>query len=70
MAEDLTHTGPLGDAAAETSDPPACPPGYKLIDEFGRGRTGVAYRARGTALDRDVAVKLLSDRFPAGESAV
>jgi hypothetical protein len=69
MAEDLTTPGPSRDAVVETSAPPASPEGYELIDEIGRGGMGVVYRARDTALDREVAVKLLSERYPAGESA-
>ena len=64
MAEDLTHTaGPLGDTA-EVTVPPASPPGYELIDEIGHGGMGVVYRARDVALDRNVAVKLLSAPYP------
>ena len=48
---------------------PASPPGYELIDEIGHGGMGVVYRARDTILDRDVAVKLLAERYPADSPA-
>src|SRR5262245_28549332 len=48
---------------------PASPPGYELLDEIGHGGMGVVYRARDAALDRDVAVKLLSERYPADSLA-
>ena len=70
MAEDLTPTtGSVETAAPEPSAPPASPPGYELIDEIGHGGMGVVYRARDTALDRDVAVKLLSERYSADSPA-
>ena len=70
MPEDLTHTaGPGETDASEPPAPPASPPGYELIDEIGQGGMGVVYRARDVALDRDVAVKLLSQRYPADAPA-
>jgi serine/threonine-protein kinase len=66
MPEELTHTaGPGRDGAFETNTPLVNPPGYELNTEIGRGGMGVVYRARDTALDRDVAVKLLAERYPA-----
>ena len=63
MAEDLIHTS--GPPVAEPTFAPKSPPGYELQDEIGSGGMGVVYRARDTALDRDVAVKLLSERYSA-----
>ena len=68
--QDHTHTAGTGGAVVvETSAPPASPPGYELRDEIGRGGMGVVHRARDTALDRDVAVKLLSEQYPADSPA-
>jgi tetratricopeptide (TPR) repeat protein len=70
MAEDVTHTtGSLADTCVEIKNTVLSPPGYELIDEIGHGGMGVVYRARDVALDRDVAVKLLAQRYPPDSSA-
>src|SRR5229473_2925840 len=69
VRDDATINTSPGTKPGETAAPPESPAGYELIDEIGRGGMGVVYRARDTALDRDVAVKLLSEGYPADSPA-
>jgi serine/threonine protein kinase len=64
MPDDLaTNPAPEAQRCITAGVIPASPPGYELIDEIGHGGMGVVYHARDAALDRDVAVKLLSEHY-------
>jgi eukaryotic-like serine/threonine-protein kinase len=49
--------------------PTPSPEGYLLLDEIGRGGMGTVHRARDVKLGREVAIKILSDFYPARSSA-
>jgi hypothetical protein len=46
----------------------AAPPGYELLERVGQGGMGVVHRARDLRLNREVAVKLLRDDYPAASA--
>jgi WD40 repeat protein/tRNA A-37 threonylcarbamoyl transferase component Bud32 len=65
MPEDLTRDTSTAAACTSAGVTAASAPGYELIAEIGRGGMGIVFHARDTALNRDVAVKMLSERHPA-----
>lgn len=65
---DLTRTADFAHTDSPAEDPPPVIGGYELLDEIGRGGMGVIYRARDLALGREVAVKLLQERYAINSS--
>ncbi|MCE9577994.1 MAG: serine/threonine-protein kinase [Deltaproteobacteria bacterium] len=69
LSHDPAAYGDGSPAVAEVVDPAVLPPGtvidrYEIVALAGRGAMGIVYRARDTALDREVALKLVL--VPAG----
>jgi serine/threonine protein kinase len=58
-----------GQPGTEATNVPAAPLGYELRDEIGRGGMAIVYRALDLSLRREVAVKVLNDRYSAHSGA-
>src|SRR5947209_9654675 len=68
--DDVT-AGPDGAARAESLEslPPTAAGRYEFLELLARGGMGVIYRAVDTVLGREVAIKVLQERFPVDSGA-
>jgi eukaryotic-like serine/threonine-protein kinase len=69
IADPATATGGDRPGPAAAAPPPAAAGRYVLGDEIARGGMGAVYRATDTAFGREVAVKVLLDRYAPASAA-